>query len=204
MGNASAVEALDDATVVNIASNITANVFTKSEIRALWVHFNTISGKMQQIDRRQFQQAVMFKDSALLDRIFRIFDNNDDGSISFNEYVIGISTLSSKTSHEEKMKFSFAVYDFDGDGFVSSEDLTAVLAGILREHDLIINKSEIDEIVEITMKEATPEIPGKISYTEYHKLMSVRPHLLAHFTLNISNIISEYSNSTGIGFQTPR
>ena len=204
MGNTITVEPLSETALADIVSNISPNVFTKAEVRALWIHFNTISGNDETIDRKKFQEAVMFKDSALLDRIFHIFDTDDDGSISFNEYVVGISTLSSKTSHEEKMKFSFAVYDFDGDGLISSDDLTAVLAGILREHDLVINKNEIDKIVEITMKEAVPQVAGNISYTDYHKMMSVRPHLLTHFTLNISNIISEYTNSTGTAFYTPR
>jgi len=36
------------------------------------------------------------------------------------------------------------------------------------------------------MKEASPEKAGFIAYEEYIKLVSSRPYLLTHFTLNIS------------------
>jgi hypothetical protein len=53
-----------------------------------------------------------------------------------------------------------------GDGFVSTEDLTAVLASALRENGLVITREQIDMIVASTMMDISPEIPGKISYAE--------------------------------------
>ena len=52
----------------------------------------------------QFQVAMLFKDSALLDRMFRIFDRNDDNVISFDEYINCLSVISNKASKEDKMK----------------------------------------------------------------------------------------------------
>ena len=42
------------------------------------------------------------------------------------------------------------------------------------------------------MKEASPEKAGLISFNEYTKLVSSRPYLLTHFTINISGIIMQY------------
>jgi len=42
------------------------------------------------------------------------------------------------------------------------------------------------------MKEASPEKAGLISFNEYTKLVSARPYLLTHFTINISGIIMQY------------
>ena len=47
---------------------------------------------------------MLFKDSALLDRMFRIFDRNDDNVISFDEYINCLSVISNKASKEDKMK----------------------------------------------------------------------------------------------------
>jgi Ca2+-binding EF-hand superfamily protein len=33
---------------------------------------------------------------------------------------------------------TFDIYDFDGDGFISAADMTAVTAATLREHDIVI------------------------------------------------------------------
>lgn len=145
---------------------MTKTVFSAQEIRCIWFHFNTISDNSQSISRSQFQAAMLFKDSTLLDQIFRVFDTNDDDKISFHEYLSCLSIISNKASRESKHLFSFNLYDFDNDGYISVEDLTAVLASTLRENGLVISRTQIDEIVKSTMKEAQPVIDGKISYEE--------------------------------------
>ena len=47
---------------------------------------------------------MLFKDSALLDRIFRVFDVDDDNEIIFSEYLSCMSMISSKATKEEKLK----------------------------------------------------------------------------------------------------
>lgn len=61
---------------------------------------------------------------------------------------------------------SFQIYDFDGDGFISVTDLTAVLAATLREHKIVILRTEIDQIVQITMADAKSKHPNMISFEE--------------------------------------
>lgn len=133
---------------------------------------------------------MLFEDSALLDHIFRVFDVNSDDFISFTEYLACLSTISSKSSRDVKHLFAFKLYDFDGDGFISTGDLTAVLASTLRENGLVITREQIDEVVEATMKEADPAIPGKMSYEEYMKLEATHPYMLSHLTMNISRFVS--------------
>ncbi len=197
MGNSATVPTLD---AEQLQYHVASSVFSSDEVRALWSHFHVISNGDEYIDRNKFQAALMFRDTALLDRIFRVVDQDDNNQIDFGEYLSCVSTISHKMAQETKLEFSFKIYDFDSDGFISSSDLTTVLAVTLKEHDLVVTKTEIDEIVELTMKEAQPAIPGLISYPEYHSLVLSRPHLLTHFTINISNIISEYSTHTGKSF----
>ena len=51
----------------------------------------------------EFRNALLFKDSVLVDRIFQVFDRDDDGEICFQEYVACLSILSLKASSEEKL-----------------------------------------------------------------------------------------------------
>lgn len=53
---------------------------------------------------RQFQAGMLFRDSALLDRIFRVFDVDDDNQISFYEYLSCLSTISTKAAKEDKLR----------------------------------------------------------------------------------------------------
>jgi Ca2+-binding EF-hand superfamily protein len=47
---------------------------------------------------------MLFKDSNLLDRIFTVFDSDNDGFVNFREYVQNLSILSSKAGREDKLK----------------------------------------------------------------------------------------------------
>jgi hypothetical protein len=46
---------------------------------------------------------MLFRDTALLDRIFRAFDLNDDNQILFDEYLTCLATISSKSTKEAKI-----------------------------------------------------------------------------------------------------
>lgn len=193
MGNVSSC-ILDEAEVDRLQAK--SIVFSKNEIKALWLQFQslgTAGGLEGGISRSQFQTAMMFKETAMLDRIFRVFDKNEDDKISFEEFVECLSVLSSKAPQSEKLKLSFQIYDVDGDNMISVSDLTSALASTLREHDIIIERKEIDDIVAHTMDEVCPDVTGMISMSEYEDLVAQRPQMLSRLSLNISGIIREYA-----------
>lgn len=124
---------------------------------------------------------MLFQDSALLDRLFKAFDTDDDDLISFSEYVECLSSVSNKATHEQKLKcngklfrsmcellwcctVSFKIYDFDGDGKIGVDDLTSLIAATLRENDIVISRLEIDQIVENTVRDTME--PGFLSFDE--------------------------------------
>lgn len=45
-------------------------------------------------------------------RVFQIFDKDNDGKISFVEFITGLSQLYGN-DEEEKLKFMFKIYDID-------------------------------------------------------------------------------------------
>ena len=53
-----------------------------------------------------------------MERVFQIFDKDDSGSISFQEFIDAIHQFAGQTP-EDKIKFLFKVYDIDGEHFES-------------------------------------------------------------------------------------
>ena len=53
---------------------------------------------------RKFIETALYQDAVLQDRMFLIFDSNKQGTITFKDYVMGLSKLSNKTSIEIKLK----------------------------------------------------------------------------------------------------
>ena len=63
----------------------------------------------------------------MIRRVFCIFDKNKDNSISFVEFIQGLSKLSENSNDEAKLRFVFKIYDMDEDGFISNGDLFKIL-----------------------------------------------------------------------------
>jgi Ca2+-binding EF-hand superfamily protein len=117
---------------------------------------------------------MLFKDSALLDRIFRVFDADDDNEIIFSEYLSCMSSISSKATREEKLKckllgfilqhhhrdkrrgctaVSFQIYDFDGDGFIRYSPF--IMRPCARPHSFFVVHSvgDLTAVLAATLRE---------------------------------------------------
>ena len=79
------------------------------------------------------------KNSTFTDRLFATFDENDDGSINFAEFLTILSVLSNKATAAQKLEVSFKIYDMDNDGKIGREELATMLRATMDEHDLILD-----------------------------------------------------------------
>lgn len=63
--------------------------------------------------------------------IFRVYDKDDDGVISFAEFLTTLH-VSARGSPQDKLRSTFRMYDIDNNGFVTAGELTQILTSIYR------------------------------------------------------------------------
>ncbi|XP_072026684.1 Kv channel-interacting protein 4-like isoform X5 [Amphiura filiformis] len=79
--------------------------------------------------------------------VFNSFDTDHNGSITFEEFVTGLSVLSRGTLHE-KLNWAFNLYDINGDGFITRDEMLLIVQSI---YDMMGKYSEP------TLEDVTPQ-----------------------------------------------
>ncbi|KAL4457899.1 hypothetical protein ABPG75_012764 [Micractinium tetrahymenae] len=97
--------------------------FTQQEIEALYKRFRALDrGRKGFITADEFLSIPELSINPLAKRLAYLFE-----SINFREFVGLLAPLSRAASREDKLRCMFSVYDVDGDGAISEEDMEIVL-----------------------------------------------------------------------------
>ncbi|XP_030379126.1 frequenin-1 isoform X2 [Scaptodrosophila lebanonensis] len=61
--------------------------------------------------------------------VFRVFDENNDGAIEFEEFIRALS-ITSRGNLDEKLHWAFRLYDVDNDGYITREEMYNIVDAI--------------------------------------------------------------------------
>ena len=74
------------------------------------------------------------KNYQISDRLFDIFDKDNNGSIDYDEFMNAIKSMVD-ANHREKVEFAFELHDLDNSGFIDRHELkTLIQQSFLENH----------------------------------------------------------------------
>ena len=102
-------------------------------------------------------------------RLFDVLDINKDGYLSPKEFIQGLSIIYCEEIFS-LIKFIFIFYDFDNDGYITSEDIHAIMSYIP-----VINSFsdmiDIEEEIQNTLEEIFADDKNKLNLNEFTDLI---------------------------------
>ncbi|XP_066571567.1 calaxin isoform X2 [Amia ocellicauda] len=165
--------------------------FDKSEVESLIQLFNVLleeqtdrrvgtgldRGKLRSILHKSFGMT----DDMIMDRVFRAFDKDNDSYVNIREWVGGLSVFLRGTL-DEKIKYCFEVYDLNGDGYISREEMFHMLKNSLIKQPTEEDPDEgIKDLVEITLKKMDHDHDSRLSFADFEKAVRDENLLLEAF-----------------------
>ncbi|XP_061324461.1 calaxin isoform X2 [Pezoporus flaviventris] len=183
--------------------------FNKSEVECLIKLFNKLVAESSSrfaaagFDRNMFRDvlhsAFGMTDEMMMDRggvfkyhkmktcchfmqqVFHTFDRDKNSCISATEWVEGLSVFLRGTL-EEKIEYCFEVYDLNGDGYISREEMFQMLKNCLLKQPSEEDPDEgIKDLVDIAMKKMDYDHDGKLSFKDFEKAVRDENLLLEAF-----------------------
>ncbi|XP_039592808.1 EF-hand calcium-binding domain-containing protein 1-like [Polypterus senegalus] len=168
-----------------------AKHFNKKEVKCLIRLYNDLVGEQSErrmgagLDRSKFRNILHntfgMTDDMIMDRAFRAFDKDNDGFISIKEWIEGLSVFLRGTL-DERIKYCFDVYDLNGDGYISREEMFHMLKNSLTKQPTEEDPDEgIKDLVEITLKKMDHDHDGRLSFSDFEKAVRDEELLLEAF-----------------------
>ncbi|XP_015370569.1 PREDICTED: EF-hand calcium-binding domain-containing protein 1 isoform X2 [Diuraphis noxia] len=140
----------------------------------------------QGFDRLMFREFLQIEfgiatEEILTDRIFCFFDQRNDGVIHEDEWITGLSVLL-KGTQDERIKYTFTIYDLNNDGFITKEEIFSLLRNCLVKHPQDEDPDEgVRELVDIVLRKMDCDKDSKLSFEDFSTSVNKQSLLLEAF-----------------------
>lgn len=139
----------------------------------------------------EFKKIVPSKNPFFVERAFRIFDRDGNGTVSMAEFIDTMHQFAGQSS-DEKLVFLFKVYDLDDDGLIQQSDLREVMKACMEENGMRFDEKEIEDLAQALYEDAAGLAAGEaamethgITVEDLKAELSKHDGLLENLSINI-------------------
>ena len=100
-------------------------------VKPLCARLHAENDRMCRFDFRCFlMECFGMNEDLMMDRMFTFFDKKVDGTVTREEWVVGLSVVL-RGNLDELMAYAFFIYDLNQDGLISKEEMWCMLKDAL-------------------------------------------------------------------------
>ena len=127
--------------------------------------------------------------------VFKVFDGNADGYISFQEFITALS-ITSRGTIDEKIDWAFALYDLDRDGCISRVEMLLIIKSIysitnIQSYCTLMNVADdhisAEQRVDKIFEEMDFNHDGMITKDEFRKGFKCDPWIVQALAIDVQN-----------------
>jgi serine/threonine-protein phosphatase 2B regulatory subunit len=143
--------------------------FSEEDVKQIHKKFKSLdTNKSDGLSIDEFMAVPELVHNPLVRRVVSTFDADSDGEVDFKEFITAISVFSKISNYEEKLQFTFKIYDVDGDGFISNGDLFQVLKAMVGNN---LNDIQLQQLVDRTILQGDTDKDGRLNFEEFCEMV---------------------------------
>ncbi|CAF1089772.1 unnamed protein product [Brachionus calyciflorus] len=120
------------------------------------------------------------KPEKLCDHVFRAFDQDKNGYIDFQEFLISINLTSTNSNYRKKLEWLFNFYDIDGNGTIDKDEFRTIVESIYKVLDIKHkhNSDQIEQNVNEMFQKIDTDKSKSISIDEFISACTIDKYLI--------------------------
>lgn len=173
--------------------------------------FRSVAGKSGYLCEREFKRAADIRSDFFAARLFHAIDQDRNGCITCDEFVKFMYDLKCRGPIGQ-IKLLFEVYDVDGSGGLTHDELVHLLKASVKESNSQMEQELINHVAGCIISSFDADGDGEISCEEFVAGVSKYPHLLSGLTViglgtdnaknKASGVIARINSTVMHGFRT--
>ncbi|KAL1420959.1 hypothetical protein MTO96_004326 [Rhipicephalus appendiculatus] len=137
-----------------------------------------------ELTQAEFAAALsMAPDSTFVQQMFALVDFDNNGYISFREFLDMI-VIFAKGTAEDKTKLMFDMYDIDHSGKLSRDEFANMIKSLLELANQSLSPEKLNELISSMFREAGLETKQTITLEDFQRLLSSHKDQLGYTQLN--------------------